>query len=279
MPSSNNFYVEVMTQRGIAEEFVPREDDDGSQSGPWYVSLQDNTEYKLRLGNNRSTICDAIVKLEGKPVGTWRIEANSSIVIERPISESRKFTFVSEQNPEALEAGISPGSPSNGLVEVEFKPKKQTRYLKVGGDAQMSYVPSPRYETMFFSAGPRAARAASPPRLSQAAFMQPIHGGRGAAPSMYRAPSPSRSDYQGGATVYGSESSQRFTSIAPIPENEIDYSNSRIIMLRLVLPRRTQMRYPIPVSSPVRTRYPAPVSPRSRGRSNPPLYTWDVTEY
>jgi len=121
MIEENGFGVRVMARRG-GEDVLDR-------NGRKYVGLDSGTEYQLELINNRDTMCDALVELEGERVGLWRIYAHDSIVIERPADTKRKFTFFDEDSPEAIEAGVRKGSSLNGLVKVTFYPKKRRAKL------------------------------------------------------------------------------------------------------------------------------------------------------
>ena len=114
MVKLNNFGVEILSI-SITKEF--------SENQGNYVALESGSEYKLKLINDRSTICDVKISIDGEYIGTWRINANSSIILERPLSEERKFTFFAETSKEARNAGIIPNKDS-GLISVTFIPKK-----------------------------------------------------------------------------------------------------------------------------------------------------------
>ena len=117
MIEENGFEVRVLAKRG-GEDVIDR-------NGRLYVGLDSGTEYKLELRNDRDTMCDAVVELEGERVGMWRIYARDTIVIERPVDTKRKFTFFEEDSYKAREAGVRRGSANNGLVKVTFYPKKR----------------------------------------------------------------------------------------------------------------------------------------------------------
>lgn len=91
-----------------------------------YIALLHNQEYSIKLNNNYTTRCDAEIRIDGDSVGKWRIPANSSITIDRPVSEARKFTFYKLGSSEGNMAGIQKGNAvANGLIEVSFYPEKE----------------------------------------------------------------------------------------------------------------------------------------------------------
>ncbi len=121
MLEENGFGVRVIAKRG-GEDVIDRND-------RMYVGLDSGTEYQLELINNRNTMCDALVELEGERVGMWRIYAQDSIIIERPADTKRKFTFFDEDSPEVRSAGIRRGGSANGLVKVVFYPKIEPTFI------------------------------------------------------------------------------------------------------------------------------------------------------
>lgn len=108
----------------------------GSETHSGYVELDHGQQYQLCLRNCRREKCDATVKIDGKEVGTWRIPANRSITLERPINDTGIFTFFKAGTKEAREAALNEGSPDLGLIEVTFIPEE-----KVFREAP--YVPQP----------------------------------------------------------------------------------------------------------------------------------------
>lgn len=93
-----------------------------NRGGNVYFAMPDLTEYKILLSNGNMTRCDATVYLDDIEVGTWRIEAFSTITIERPVGEARKFVLVQEGTNIAYQAGIG-SYDTNGLLRAEFKPE------------------------------------------------------------------------------------------------------------------------------------------------------------
>lgn len=212
----NHFGVEILPERDVGREF--------QRDGAWYYGLRHNTEYRIRLINRGSTDCDAEVRIDGDRAGSWRIDGRSDIIIERPSRIDRKFTFVSEKSWQAAEAGVDKWDFDNGLISVTFRPRLpyRERYERVGGQN--------------YRGGSLEAQAASPPfRGDRMSAMPQALVAVAAAPP-----------YQPGATVLGADSSQRFASISPIPEDEIDRSNVTTITIRLVVDQHTQHYTKVP---------------------------------
>jgi|GEM_PF-3193122 len=88
-----------------------------------YVYLRHNTQYTILLTNLADTRCDAEVRIDGREVGAWRVPALKTVVIERPVHDTGRFTFYEVGSREADKAGISE-SDQLGLLTVVFKPEK-----------------------------------------------------------------------------------------------------------------------------------------------------------
>jgi hypothetical protein len=100
---------------------------EGREIGDGYVGMIHNTPYSLLLRNRLRVRCDAEVVIDGTPVGTWRINGNGEIRIERPVHDTGHFTFFEVGSREAITAGISSKS-ENGLISVTFKPEQEVKY-------------------------------------------------------------------------------------------------------------------------------------------------------
>lgn len=232
----DRFSVRVLPDHGVAREF--------KDFGAYYIALPDHSEYSLQLNNYGDTIADATVKIDGDIAGIWRVNPRDSITIEHPADIQKKFTFVTENGPEADQAGVISGSSLNGLISVEFKAKKESYRLSspqrvLRGSS--SYTSSPRY--------------ASPGRLGV------VPASLRGVSSMQMASSLHPPSYSSGATVLGNYSSQRFVDVEPIRPDQVDYKHSPTITFRLVVdreqshPRYTRIGSYAPYSSQ-RTPYP-----------------------
>lgn len=211
MVYSNGFAVKIITEK---------DHDKLKRDTHNYVALHNNTEYKIKLINDRSTDAMADVQLEGEMIGSWFIPARESITIERPGNVSRKFTFFRETDARPKSAGVRVGSELNGLIRVIFYPKKA--YITVKPS-------SPKYY---------AVEKRQPISLRNASVSSPVVKNKTSFVSNFRA-SPNdtytnTSSYQSGATVLGSESLQRFGMRTRFLDDEIDWENRTEITIRLV---------------------------------------------
>jgi hypothetical protein len=75
------------------------------------------------LTNLAHTRCDAEVRIDGREVGAWRVPAQETVVVERPVHDTGRFTFYEVGSREAGKAGISE-SDQLGLLTVVFKPER-----------------------------------------------------------------------------------------------------------------------------------------------------------
>lgn len=94
----------------------------GSEDGSAYVEMKHGKQYTLILGNKDYQQCKAYVEIDGKHVGTWLIDANTTVTLERPAHDTGKFTFYKIGTDGARKAGLQDGDPNNGLVKVTFTP-------------------------------------------------------------------------------------------------------------------------------------------------------------
>ena len=94
----------------------------GNEVAGGYVEMQHKQTYKLCMHNYRNVDCDAKVMVDGKHVGTWRIEAHRAITLERPAHDHGEFTFYKLGTKSARKAGLVEGDEL-GLVSVEFVPE------------------------------------------------------------------------------------------------------------------------------------------------------------
>ncbi len=95
----------------------------GNEVAGGYVEMQHGNTFQLSLRNNNPRRCDARVELNGVHVGTWRINSNSSITLERPAAGDGKFTFYRVGTPEARAVQAPGGESAAGLVVVTFTPE------------------------------------------------------------------------------------------------------------------------------------------------------------
>jgi hypothetical protein len=96
---------------------------EGAETGNGYVQMKHGQVYTLRLKNGNSARCDCEIRIDGKHVGTFRLNAFQSMLLERPANDTGRFTFYREGTEEARKAAIETGASQNGLVSAVFKPE------------------------------------------------------------------------------------------------------------------------------------------------------------
>lgn len=104
------------------------------KNGYNYIALKHNTEYSLELQNNTNNRCDAVVTIDGRSVGKFRINSYSGIVVERPVTKHQKFVFLRESSGDAYRAGITEGKYANGSVSITFYPEMHKFHSRIDYD-------------------------------------------------------------------------------------------------------------------------------------------------
>jgi hypothetical protein len=99
-----------------------------TDNGHTYYSLAHGSEYKVKMTNNTFQKVNALLKIDGVLMGKWRIDPFTSVIIERPVDNQRKFTFVDENSWEARDGNVVRGINENGLVEVTFFPELKSSF-------------------------------------------------------------------------------------------------------------------------------------------------------
>jgi hypothetical protein len=98
---------------------------EGDETEVGYVCLKHGTQYSIKLRNHSERLlCNATVEIDGRSVGTWRVDQGDTITIERPVHDSGRFTFYQEGTPEATKANIRL-TDELGLISVLFRPEKR----------------------------------------------------------------------------------------------------------------------------------------------------------
>lgn len=102
----------------------------GQEVGGGYVRMQHATRYSIKIGNHGTRRADAEVKIDGKFMGLFRINAGCYVDLDRPAHDKSCFTFFKSSSEEAGDAGVaSVGREDRGLVVVTFKPEKTVHSL------------------------------------------------------------------------------------------------------------------------------------------------------
>lgn len=111
---------------------------EGNETSGGYIEMQHGKQYVVRLRNDRSVACDAHVEIDGKNVGTWRLQARQNATLEHPVHDQGRFTFYRLGSVEAEQAQLS-NSPNLGLVKVTFTPGYAPRPLSTPMVSYSSY--------------------------------------------------------------------------------------------------------------------------------------------
>lgn len=101
---------------------------EGNELPGGYVELAHTQKYTLHLHNMRKVDCDAIIEIDGKSIGTFRLHANDTMRLERPPHDNGYFTFYKIGTQEAQQAQLNEGSPDLGLVKVTFIPAQEYKF-------------------------------------------------------------------------------------------------------------------------------------------------------
>lgn len=89
----------------------------------------DNVVYSIVLQNNTDDRCAAQVYIDGSCVGKFLLHANHTATIDRPVQESKKFTFFVGGSSGARMSGYRKQQFTNGLVEVRFIPEAKRSWF------------------------------------------------------------------------------------------------------------------------------------------------------
>lgn len=94
----------------------------GAEHAFGYVTLADKQVYTIKLTNHDVfTRCNAELSLDGKPIGTFRLEPGQSVELEHSIRSDGRFTFFYEGTLAATVAGEKAVPPAKrGLLQATF---------------------------------------------------------------------------------------------------------------------------------------------------------------
>ncbi len=87
-----------------------------------HVRLPHRAFYSIKLTSRLNRRSDVIICIDGKEVGTWRIQPKSSIEIERPVNDTGRFTFYRLGSAGAKAIGLEETNEL-GLISATFIPE------------------------------------------------------------------------------------------------------------------------------------------------------------
>lgn len=194
----------------------------GKKLNSGYVAMKHDTKYTVVLSNDGDVRCDAEVEIDGKIVGTWRIQSRDSMVIERPVHDTGCFTFYKIGTREAKKAAIVK-SDKLGLITVLFKPERKPEPPDLGDDELDSFF--------CLDEGPHFSLSCDDEDvdldLDDALFAE--------------------EELEAGGTGLSGKSKQEFRSVEPL-----DYDETGFVQINIRLVCQTDEPRPLtPVSTPV----------------------------
>lgn len=114
---------------------------EGREHGSGHVALPHNTQYVIRMGNHGSPRCDATVEVDGKEVGSFRINGYGNLVLERSVNDTGRFTFFKADSAEGVSAGAGEVTADlRGLIKVTFRPEKCASFVPRVGHMHLCNV-------------------------------------------------------------------------------------------------------------------------------------------
>lgn len=99
----------------------------GRERDSGHVGLAPAAHYQIRLMNHLARRCDVDVAVDGKAIGTFRLNAHGSASLDGPPDDAAhgKFTFFEVGSDEAHAAGQSGiANQERGLIVATFKPER-----------------------------------------------------------------------------------------------------------------------------------------------------------
>nr|QBK86125.1 MAG: hypothetical protein LCMAC101_07200 [Marseillevirus LCMAC101] len=139
MADVHDFQVDIVPDQGSVTT--------NNRDGSYYVEMpKDNVQYRIRLKNNGSAKCDAVVTIDGKNMGTFRINGSSQMLLERPTDVERRFTFFVGGSEGSKQGGYKEKDKNNGLVQVLFKPEHIQRQVYIPKQSTGYYYRGQLYE-------------------------------------------------------------------------------------------------------------------------------------
>jgi len=104
------------------------------------VEMAHGQIYSIKMENNRDTVAEGILKVEGKVIGSFLLYPHHKIEIERPVDLNKKFTFYKLNRLDG--SRYSPySSRHNGLIEAIFTPTlpSTSRSTRFTNELQSTY--------------------------------------------------------------------------------------------------------------------------------------------
>jgi hypothetical protein len=215
---SNNFVVAIVHDGKFSEE---------TKDG--VVALPFEAEYTIRLRNkhNRRAVAKVFIDDENVTQDGIVVPANHYVDLERPVSNAKKFKFVSAKSGEAIDYGKNNKTDgSNGIIRVEwqlereYKPSYDVHHHH---DIWKSKRPIYGGRSRGGPCGQSVGSSFIPATMDEGTTLNFLDGNEPTRRLI------SREGLQEGCTVAGSHSHQRFTTV------HIDLESGPPTVIQLIL--------------------------------------------
>lgn len=146
----------------------------------YVFALKHGEEYKIKMTNHHSELrANASISVDGKNIGYYRIEKDSTITIERPAKQERRLTFFKNGTKEAIKGGLNSSNPDQGILKVTFEQENEPEFvhqvcLNSGSMFPQSDISRSLggYDTTDFSLGGTALGRVSTQKFTSAVHMK-----------------------------------------------------------------------------------------------------------
>ncbi len=271
MADLQDFQVDIIPDQGSVTT--------NKKNESYYVEMPKNeVQYKIRLKNNGLAKCDAVVTIDGKNMGTFRINQHDQMLLERPSDVERRFTFFVGGSEGSKQGGYKPKDKNNGLVQVLFKPeriqKQPTSYCYRSRwydgprkpehndddddyDEDCDYDKEEKWDDDDYGAPEMMSKGIT----SVPSSTNSMRGGQdqrhSTVPKSKRMTNAPTRGYKEGMTALTGDSNQKFVTVATL---DYDYNSEVTIYLRLVYREVRPKVEPLrSVGTKRTTKYPNPV--------------------
>lgn len=187
----------------------------GREQANGYVQMTHGQQYSIMLRNGGSLRVDADIEIDGKSVGEFRINEHNMVTIQRPVSDTGRFTFYQLGTVESQQAAVQAADPQKqGLITIRFRPEKKA-------EPPVAAVSYRKGLTRSYDYG----RNLGSQRAESFSMQEANSSVRGASGQS------SSSERTAGGTGLSGHSGQTFTHVAPL---DYDLSRETVIHLRLI---------------------------------------------
>jgi hypothetical protein len=107
---------------------------EGRERTEGYVEMIHGVQYSVVVKNNTPVPCSAEVHMNGRYMGTWRVDAHTSTSIERPVHTINRFTFHRSGTPNDPAAQ----GDTAGEIRVTFRPEHTSKTTDTAVSPQRS---------------------------------------------------------------------------------------------------------------------------------------------